>query len=37
MNKFKAFVKRFGIIGLIFFLVKGLIWLAVLLGIGNLF
>jgi hypothetical protein len=35
MDKFKFWLKRIGIIGFIFFLVKGLIWLAVLFGVGN--
>ena len=35
MDKFKSWLKRIGVIGFIFFLVKGLIWLVVLLGAGN--
>ncbi|HLO58707.1 MAG TPA: hypothetical protein VK179_08190 [Bacteroidales bacterium] len=29
--------KRIGLIGFLFFLVKGLIWLAVLFGLGRIF
>ncbi len=36
-DKVKAFLKRFGIIGFLFFLIKGLIWLALLLGVSSLF
>ena len=37
MNKFIIWLKRIGIAGFIFFLIKGLIWVAVFLGIGSLF
>jgi len=36
-NKAKDFLKRIGIAGFLFFLIKGLIWLAILFGIGKLF
>ncbi len=36
-EKLKKWFKRIGIIGLLFFLVKGLIWLAIFAGIGSLF
>jgi heme oxygenase (mycobilin-producing) len=35
-RKVKSWVKRIGVIGLIFILVKGLIWLAILLGAKNI-
>jgi len=35
MKKVKTWLKRIGIIGFIFFLVKGLIWIAVFMGIGS--
>jgi hypothetical protein len=37
MKKFKLWMKRIGVIGFLFFLVKGLIWLAIFLGVGSLF
>jgi hypothetical protein len=37
MKKLKLWIKRLGIIGLAFFLIKGLIWLAIILGLGRLF
>ncbi len=36
MEKFKLWIKRIGIIGFLFFLVKGLIWLAIIFGAGTL-
>lgn len=35
-KKVKSWFARLGVIGLVFILVKGLIWLAVLLGAGNI-
>jgi len=35
MNKFVFWVKRLGFIGFLFFLIKGLIWIAIFLGIGK--
>lgn len=37
MNNFKNWLKRIGIIGFLFFLVKGLIWTAIFLGAGQFF
>jgi hypothetical protein len=37
MKKLKIWLKRIGIIGFLFFLIKGLIWLAILLGVSKLF
>ena len=37
MEKALIWLKRIGIAGFIFFLIKGLLWLAVLLGLGELF
>ncbi len=37
MNKFKVFLKRFGLIGFLFFFVKGLVWLAIFWGAGQFF
>jgi len=36
MSKFKVWFKRIGIVGFLFFLIKGLIWLAIFLGAGKL-
>jgi hypothetical protein len=38
MNKEKivTWVKRLGVAGFLFFLIKGLIWLAIFLGLGSL-
>jgi len=36
MKKLKLFIMRIGVIGFMFFLIKGLIWLAIFLGLGNL-
>jgi len=35
-RKVSSWFKRIGVIGLVFILVKGLIWLAILLGAGNI-
>ena len=37
MDKFKIWLKRIGIVGFLFFLVKGLVWLAIFLGLGSVF
>jgi hypothetical protein len=37
MTKFKIWIKRVGIIGFLFFLIKGLVWLALFFGVGTLF
>lgn len=37
MGKFKTWFKRIGIVGFLFFLVKGLVWLAIFMGVGSLF
>jgi hypothetical protein len=37
MKNAKIWFKRMGMIGFLFFLIKGLVWLAILLGIGSLF
>jgi len=37
MNKFKIWIKRMGIIGFLFFLIKGLVWTALFLGSGKYF
>lgn len=34
-NKFKIWFKRIGIIGFMFFLIKGLVWIAIFLGVGK--
>ena len=36
-KKIKNFWKRIGIVGFLFFLIKGLIWLAVFFGAAKLF
>lgn len=36
MKNLKLFIRRIGVIGFMFFLIKGLIWLAIFLGLGNL-
>lgn len=33
--KMKAWLKKIGIIGFLFFLIKGLIWLAIFFGAGK--
>jgi hypothetical protein len=35
-SKFKVWFKRMGIVGFMFFLIKGVIWLAIFLGAGKL-
>lgn len=35
MEKFKYWLKRLGIAGFLFFFIKGLIWLAIFLGLGE--
>ena len=37
MKKFKTWIKRIGIIGFLFFLIKGLIWLAIFFGLTTVF
>ncbi|UKN01599.1 hypothetical protein K6119_17900 [Paracrocinitomix mangrovi] len=37
LSKLKVWIKRIGVVGFIFFLVKGLVWLAIFLGVGRLF
>lgn len=32
MSKFKTYIKKLGIAGFLFFLIKGLIWLFIFLG-----
>ena len=34
-NKYKVWLKRFGVTGVILFLAKGLIWIAILFGLGS--
>ena len=36
-KKTMLWLKRLGLVGFIFFLIKGLIWLAVFLGLAELF
>ncbi len=36
-DKLMAWIKRLGLAGFLFFLVKGLIWLAIFMGLGSLF
>ncbi len=35
-EKIIRWVKRFGVAGFLFFLIKGLVWLAIFLGLGSL-
>jgi hypothetical protein len=35
-KKILVWVKRFGVVGFIFFFVKGLVWLAIFFGLGKL-
>jgi hypothetical protein len=35
-NKYKNYFKKLGAVGILFFLVKGIIWLFIFLGAGNL-
>lgn len=37
MKNFKVWFKRIGVIGFLFFLIKGLVWLAIFFGIGSIF
>jgi hypothetical protein len=37
MKKFMPWIRRIGVVGFLFFLIKGLIWLAVFFGVGTLF
>jgi hypothetical protein len=37
MDKAKHWLKRIGIVGFLFFFIKGLVWLAIFLGVGSLF
>lgn len=34
-NKFKLWFKRIGLAGFMFFLIKGLVWIAIFVGIGK--
>jgi len=36
-EKTKKWFKRIGVLGFLFFFIKGLIWLAIFLGVGTLF
>lgn len=36
MKKFKHWFKRIGIAGFLFFFIKGLIWLAIFFGLGEI-
>jgi hypothetical protein len=35
-DKLKKWIKRIGIVGFLFFLIKGLIWIAIFAGAGSL-
>jgi hypothetical protein len=37
MNKFSGWLKKIGWAGFFFFLIKGLIWLAIFAGVGKYF
>jgi len=37
MNKFQKYIKRLGIGAFLFFLIKGLVWIAIFLGLGEYF
>ncbi len=37
MSKFKIWFKRIGIIGILSFFIKGLVWVAIFFGVGSLF
>lgn len=37
MKNAKIWFKQMGMIGFLFFLIKGLVWLAIFLGVGSLF
>ena len=34
-NKFKLWLKRVGVAGFMFFFLKGLVWIAIFVGIGR--
>ncbi len=34
-SKFKLWLKRVGVAGFLFFLIKGLVWVAIFVGIGK--
>ena len=36
-NKLRSWLKKLGLAGFLFFLVKGLVWVAIFLGAGKLF
>jgi hypothetical protein len=36
-DKFKYWFKRIGVVGFLFFLIKGLVWLAVIFGAAKFF
>jgi hypothetical protein len=36
-TKYKTWIKRIGLAGFLFFLIKGLIWLAVIFGVAKCF
>jgi len=36
MDKFWKWLKRLGVAGFLFFFIKGLVWLAIFLGLGSL-
>ena len=35
-SKWKAYLKKLGLAGFMFFLIKGLVWIAIFLGLGEL-
>mgnify|MGYP001317439795 CR=1 FL=1 len=35
-HNYKTWLKRFGVAGFLFFLIKGLVWLAIFFGLGKL-
>lgn len=34
-NRFKLWLKRLGVAGFLFFFIKGLVWIAIFVGIGK--
>ncbi len=36
-RSYKTWLKRVGVAGFLFFLIKGLVWLAIFFGLGKLF
>jgi len=36
-KNFKHWLKRIGVAGFLFFLIKGLVWVAIFLGVGQYF